>query len=285
MHELAKFAMRGPRQAVMLAGISVLIPMMFWVGAAIIGLTTLRKGSGQGFVIFAWASIPALGWWFSMQDPGALIVLFSAWLMSSVLRYSVSWQLTLVTGGVISLATGILAPFIMPELIDALMELTDQVFRELAEQSQQEYNAELQSEFQSLMIASFAASFYGMAIASVFVARSWQSQLYNPGGWREEFHQLRLSPKLLMGMLFFVAVAPSIGIDWALVMMVVTIPILVCGLALVHGVIGKKRLNGQWLFGFYISVVILFPTVLILTTMLAVIDSLVNFRSRIQVPE
>lgn len=282
MHELVKFAMRGPKQAIIIASISVLIPMMFWFGAGIIGLITLRKGLTQGLVVFSWTIIPALVWWFSVQDPGALIVLLSTFVMSVVLRYTVSWQSTLAVGGLIALVTGMLAPYIMPEMIDILMEMASQIFQDLAESSQQEYNAEFQESFRTLMIASFAASFYGMAVGSVFIARSWQAQLFNPGAWREEFHQLRMNPRFMVVLLSLVAILPAIGIDSTLFMMIAIVPVLVCGIALVHGVIGKKQMGGHWLFGFYISAVMLFPTVLMLLAFLAMLDSLVNFRSRIQ---
>ena len=282
MHELVKFAMRGPRQAVILASFSILVPMMFWYGAAIIGLVTLRKGLTQGLIVFAWTIIPALAWWFSVQDPGALIVLLSTLLMACALRYTVSWQSTLVVGGIISLIAGILTSYIMPDLIDALMDAATPIFQELAEKSQQQYSVDHSGMFRSLMVASFAASFYGMSVGSIFLARSWQSQLFNPGGWREEFHQLRLSPRFLMAILLFVVVAPSIGIDSILAMMIASVPVLVSGFALVHGIVGKKQMGGQWLFGFYLSVVMLFPTVLVLLMFVAMLDSLVNFRSRIQ---
>jgi len=282
MHELVKYVMRGPKQAILLASISVLIPMMFWFGAATIALVTLRQGFRQGLVVFIWAVIPALGWWFSLQDPGALIVLFMSLVMASILRYTVSWQGTLAAGGVISLVTGLLAPHIMPELIDMLMEMGEVMLQELAKNAPEDYDTTLDGAFRSLMIASFAASFYGMAVASVFLARSWQSRLFNPGGWQEEFHQMRLSPRFIIGIALIVMIAPSLNIEPALVMMITAIPLLVCGLALVHGVIGKKKLGGQWIFGLYVSAFILFPTVLILLVVLALLDSLVNFRSRIQ---
>jgi len=202
--------------------------------------------------------------------------------MASILRYTVSWQGTLAAGGVISLVTGLLAPYIMPELIDMLMEMGEAMLQELAKNAPEDYDTTLDSAFRSLMIASFAASFYGMAVASVFLARSWQSRLFNPGGWQEEFHQMRLSPRFIIGIALIVMIAPSLNIEPALVMMIAAIPLLVCGLALVHGVIGKKKLGGQWVFGLYVSAFILFPTVLILLVMLALLDSLVNFRSRIQ---
>ena len=274
--------MRGPKQAKLLASISVMLPMMFWFGAATIALITLRQGLSQGLVVFIWTIIPALGWWFGLQDPGALIVLISTLVMAGVLRYTVSWQSTLVAGGVISLVTGMLAPYIMPEMIDMLMEMGEVMIQELAKTAPEEYNTTLDSAFRSLMVASFAASFYGMAVGSVFLARSWQARLYNPGGWQEEFHQMRLSSRFVIGVALAVMFASAINIEPILVLMIATVPFIVCGLALVHGVIGKRKLGGQWIFGLYASVFILFPTVLILLVVLALLDSLVNFRSRIQ---
>lgn len=282
MHELAKLAMRGPWQAAILASVSVMIPMMFWFGAAIVGLITLRKGLNQGLNVFIWASIPALGWWSAMQDPGALVVLISVLLMAAVLRSTVSWQVTLMVGGGISLATGILAPYIMPELIDTLMELTEAFFHQLAQESQQEYDATLEQGFRLLMVASFAASFYGMAIGSLFVARSWQASLFNPGGWKQEFHQLRLSGRSVLAIVVLVGIAPMLGVNPALVMMVSIVPVLVCGFALVHGVIAKRKLGGHWLVGVYISSILLFPTVLMLIAILALLDSVFDFRARVQ---
>lgn len=282
MHELVKYVMRGPKQAILLASISVMLPMMFWFGAATIALITLRQGLSQGLVVFIWTIIPALGWWFGLQDPGALIVLVSAFAMAAVLRYTVSWQSTLVTGGVISLLAGLLAPYIMPEMIDLLMEMGEVMIQELAKTAPEEYDTVLDSAFRTLMIASFAASFYGMAVGSVFLARSWQARLFNPGGWQEEFHQMRLNPRFVLGIFVAVFFASIINIEPVLVLMIATVPLIVCGLALVHGVIGKRKLGGQWIFGLYASVFILFPTVLILLVVLALLDSLVNFRSRIQ---
>jgi len=279
---LAGYIMRGRKQAAIFATVATLIPMMFWFGAAAIALVTLRHGLSQGLAVFVWAIIPAMGWWLGWQDPGALIVLLSTLVMASVLRYTVSWQSALVAGGVVSLVTGLLVPSLMPELINALMTLADEVFRELAREAQVEYDDQIQGSFRSLMIASFASSFYGMAVGSLFLARSWQSRLFNPGGWQQEFHLMKLSPGLVAALVLAQVVAPILGIDSVLVMMIAVIPAVVCGLALVHGLISKKKLGGQWLFGFYFSVVMLFPTFLMLLVFLALLDSLVDFRKRIQ---
>ena len=282
MRDLAAYVMRGPKQAAMVALLSTLIPMMFWLGAAVVGLVTLRQGASKGMAVLVWAILPALGWWVGMQDPGAFIVLMSVFVMASVLRMTVSWQSTLVAGVVASVLVGLIVPWVMPELIDTLVGMADQVFRNLAEDAKLEYDDRLQASFRSLMIASFAASFFGMALGALCLSRSWQSQLYNPGGWRQEFHSLRLSFKTMLVLLGLLVIIPVFGADASLVMVVLVVPVTLCGIALVHGVIGKKNLGGQWLFGFYLLVVMLFPTVLMVVAMMALLDSVFDFRRSIE---
>jgi len=281
MHELAKIAMRGPTQAIILASISMLIPMMFWFSAAIVALVTLRKGFNQGAVVFFWTVLPAMVWLLSVQDPGALIVLALAFLMANILRITSSWQATLVSGALISLILGWISPYIMPGLIETLMSLADEFFKELAKQSNQDYNGEMQEGFQSLMIAGFASSFYGIAIGSVCMARSWQARLFNPGGWQEEFYQIRMQPRLLFLVLLLIAIAPALGLNAAVVVFTAVMLLIFSGIALVHGLIAKKKMTVQWLIGFYFSVFVLFPTVIMLVATMAVIDSFIDFRSRV----
>ncbi|MFT6906872.1 MAG: hypothetical protein ACJAS1_003544 [Oleiphilaceae bacterium] len=284
MHELAKISMRGPTQAILLASISMLVPMMFWFSAAVVALVTLRKGFNQGAVVFFWTVLPAMVWLLSVQDPGALIVLALSFLMANVLRVTSSWQVTLVSGSLVSLILGWISPYIMPDLIELLMSLADEVFKELAKQSDQEYNGEMQEGFQSLMIAGFASSFYGIAIGSVCLARSWQARLFNQGRWQEEFYQIRIQPRLLFMVLSLIVITSILGLNVAVVIFTAIILLMFSGIALVHGLIAKKKMTIQWLIGFYVSIFVLFPTVLMLVAAAAVIDSFIDFRSRISEP-
>lgn len=281
MHELAKLSMRGPTQAIILACISMLIPMMFWFSAAVVALVTLRKGFNQGAVVFFWTILPAMVWLFAVQDPGALIVLVLSFLMANILRITMSWQITLVSGALVSLILGWLSPYIMPDLIEVLMDLADEFFKELAKQSDQEYSGQMQDGFQSLMIAGFASSFYGIAIGSVCMARSWQSKLFNPGGWQEEFYNIRIQPRLLLLVLVLIVITPALGLNTAVVVFTAIILLIFSGIALVHGLIAKRKMTSQWLIGFYVSIFLLFPTVLMLVAAVAVIDSVIDFRSRV----
>lgn len=281
MHELAKVAMRGPTQAILIACIAMLVPMMFWFSAAVVALITLRKGFNQGAVVLFWAALPGMVWLLSVSDPGPLIVLMLAFVMANVLRLTASWQYTLVVGGAISLLLGWLAPYIMPNVIELLMGFADEFFKELAKQSDQVYNGEMQQEFKSLIVAGFASSFYGGAIGSICLARSWQAKLFNPGGWQDEFYQIRIQPRLLVIGLLLAMITPLIGINATVIVFVFVVALIFSGIALIHGLIAKKKMTVHWLIGFYLSIFLLFPTVLFAVAIIAVVDSVVDFRSRV----
>ena len=201
--------------------------------------------------------------------------------MANVLRLTSSWQYTLVVGGVVSLLLGWLAPYIMPNVIELLMSFADEIFKELAKQSDQVYTGEMQQELKSRIVAGFAASFYGIAIGSLCLARSLQAKLFNPGGWQEEFYQIRVQPRLLLLGLLLSVIAPTAGLDATVVVFVLVVALIFSGIALVHGLVAKKKMTVHWLISFYFSMVLLFPTVFFVVVILAVIDSIVDFRSRI----
>lgn len=282
MRELARFAMKGPRNAAGVAFVACLVPMMFWLGAATVALVTLRHGTAKGLNVFVWAAIPALGWWLGLQDPTALVVLISTFALAEVLRISVSMRRTLLFGFGLSILIGVLTPVLMPEAIEMLLTVTDELLKQLAEDAQLQVDDELKSSFYALLIASFAASFFAMSIGSLFLARSWQSALFNPGGWREEFHQLRMSSMDMTVIIIVMLIGPAIGLDGYLLVFSGLVPILMCGFALVHGVIGKKNLGGQWMIGFYALVIVLFPTFLAIVALMALLDSAIDIRSKVQ---
>src|SRR5690606_38868442 len=47
-----------------------------------------------------------------------------------------------------------------------------------------------------------------MALVGLMIGRSWQAGLYNPGGFRDEFHRLRPSPLAAGGLLVLTLFSP-----------------------------------------------------------------------------
>lgn len=282
MRELAQFAMKGPRYAAGIALVACMVPMMFWIGAATLALVTLRHGASQGLNVFAWAAAPSLAWWLGLHDPTAMVVLVSTFAMAMVLRASVSMRKTLLFGFGFSIVLGVLTPVLMPETIELLLSATDEILKQLAADAELEVTDELVTSFQALLVAFFAASFFVMSIVSLFIARWWQAALFNPGGWREEFHQLRLGSFEMAVIIAAMLLGPSIGLDGYILLFSGLVPIVVCGLALVHGLVGKKNLGGHWMVGFYVLAVVLFPTLIAIVALLAMLDSAIDIRSRVQ---
>src|SRR5690606_39352678 len=84
-----------------------------------------------------------------------------------------------------------------------------------------------------------------MALISLMIGRYWQGGLYNPGGFRQEFHQLRLPVMSSIGLLVLVVLAPQ----WASLAMlspVSSVPLLIGGRALPRGGVGARDLGRGW---------------------------------------
>lgn len=119
-----------------------------------------------------------------------------------------------------------------------------------------------------------------LSLMSLFFARSLQSRLYNPEGWRKEFHQLRFTRIGLLTLLFGILGCTSL-VEFQYWTWLFALPLLVSGVAIVHSCANIKKLNGQWLIGFYIILIIFAPLIPILI-LLVMIDHWIDVRGRLQ---
>lgn len=282
MRALAEFLMRGPKQAVIVAVVAAALPLMFWLSAAVLTLVTLRKGVGQGLTVLAWALLPAVAWWIRLGDPGTLLVLVFSWVMAVVLRQTISWEKALIAGVITAVLTGALMPTLLPEVIQQLTTMAKEIYNQIDPEMVKQLSGELEPMFTSLMVGSLAATYFALAIGSVLLARSWQSTLYNPGGFRKEFHSFKLSPVFSLCAIGLILFGPAISLNAVLLVLVVSIPLTLAGIALVHGSVAKRNLGGHWLFAFYMTALILGPSLLLLIIFMAILDSWFDFRGRIE---
>ncbi|WP_165857037.1 hypothetical protein [Marinobacter sp. JSM 1782161] len=280
MRALAQFAMRGPLQASGVAAVATAVPLLFWIGAAVVGLVILRLGISQGLNVGLWALLPALGWSWLGNDPTALFVLIQVVLMVSVLRLSVSWEKTLLTGSGLALATGVLLPALFPQLLNDLVATGVAFYQQYNPEVAGELGGRLESVVAQVMSASMAGTYLLIAVAVALLARSWQSGLYNPGGFRAEFHGLRLSRPVAVLCVAVMFGAPLLGLNSVLVGWAAAVPLMIAGLALIHGMIGARKMSIQWLVLFYIALVLLSPSLMLLLLILAFVDSWLDFRGR-----
>lgn len=282
MRALAQFVMRGPVQAAGVAVVAASLPLMSWLSAAVVSLVLLRVGLTQGLSAGLWAVLPALGWLWLGDGPSTLVVIIEALMMASVLRLTVSWEKALLAGVVLGLISGLVIPALMPDLMAQLVDAGTRFYQDLEPGVAKQLGDQLQPTVRSMLEASMGASYLAIAIASLALARLWQAQLYNPGGFRKEFHGFRLSGPVSVGVLVAMFALPAMGMNSILVVMVLGVPLFLAGLALVHGLVARKRLGVQWLVLFYVALVLLGPSLLLLLLVLAVIDSWLDIRSRVK---
>lgn len=282
MRALAQYVMRGPLQAGGVAAVTTAVPLLFWIGAAVVGLVILRLGISQGLNVGLWALLPALGWsWFG-QDPTALAVLLQVMLMASVLRTTSSWERALLGGSFLAIVTGLMLPVVYPGLLDDLVQAGVSFYEQYNADVAQSLGGNLEQVIRDTMNASMAGTYLATGIGMTMLARAWQAGLYNPGGFRKEFHALRLSPAVAVVCAITMVIGPVLGLNSMLLAWVAGTPLFLASLALVHGIVGRKKLSGQWLVLFYIALVLLGPSLMILLVVLAFVDSWLDIRGRMK---
>lgn len=285
MRALAQYVMRGPLQAGGVAAVTTAVPLLFWIGAAVVGLVILRLGISQGFNVALWALLPAIGWsWFG-QDPTALAVLLQVMLMALMLRTTQSWEKALLGGSFFAIVTGLVLPLMYPALLDELVRTGVSFYEQYNAEVARALGDNLETVIRNTMNASMAGTYLATGIGVTLLARAWQAGLYNPGGFRKEFHALRLSPVVSIVCAVTMLAGPVLGLNTMLLAWIAGTPLFLAGLALVHGVVGRKKLSGHWLVLFYVALVVSGPSLMILLIVMAFVDSWLDIRRRIKPAE
>ena len=285
MLTLAKWIMGGPLQALAAAAVLALLPGFGWASAAIVALVALRKNIGDAVIPFAGAMLVAVLVHWSAGDITQVGTVLAALVASLVLASSRSLGWALLALGLSSALYIVLVLNLAPGMISNLVDLFQPTFDEFVAQLKAA-NPEAESVFEQMDVRHVVLE--GMvwvttagATAALLVARWLQARLYNPGGFRQEFHSLRLMPAVAAALALLLYLGQSFP-QARLILPCVAIPMLMAGLALVHGVLGMKQNNGPLLVFFYVGLILTSWVGMMVLVAAAVIDSFVDFRKRIQ---
>lgn len=276
MRALAEFVMKGRKQATMAVILLGLIPLLNLLNPVIVGLIMLRKGAREAALILAWAILP-IGGWAIAGNIVPLIMLLGISGLAWLLRETESWEFTLLA----AILIGIAVEFYLrmrPEMLDLLFAQVDTY---LANNNLQQMQQGVQVEEFRRFITSLIGSVYMfLAVMLLILSRWMQATLFNPGGFRKEFHSLRIKQKLalvLVGLMLMANFGIAIPSTW---MLYLVLPLVFSGIAVIHAVVAMKKLSSMWLTAFY--VLIMLPIVVEMVVLLALIDSWYDFRSRLQ---
>ncbi|MEL0167805.1 MAG: hypothetical protein VW877_06700 [Pseudomonadaceae bacterium] len=284
MQGLAEFILRGRRQATLVVGLSIAVPMLFWFGAVAMALVLLRRGWSEGLPVLVWGALPAVAWAL-LGDPTPLMVLLGCSALALLLRQRGEWSLVTLATAPLGL---VFAVVLLVTLQGPLQDVAEQIrsalpgmLTELSADVDEVALARLEALMVPLLAGLMGATHAAMTLVCLILARAWQARLFNPGGFRSEFHRLRLAPWMSIALVVLAFVAPQVD-SLAMLAPIATVPLLFAGLALVHGVVGIKRLGIGPLVVLYVLLIFVWQLLYPLIMFLAFIDSLFDFRSRLQ---
>ena len=279
MKAFAQWAMQSRLRATVTAFVCMATPLLFWLGAALVGLVILRQGWREGRNVLAWAVLPAIAW-VSIGDPTPLMAILGVSALAVTLQQTVRLDYTLYLATGLGIVMSFLLPVFMPEFLELVAESTKEVIeKSLADQP--ELMATLEPLFKPMIGGVFSALHTLAIILSLLLARYWQSELYNSGGFGREFKKFRLPAAYSAPVVALMFVTTSISPELVRMLPVLTVIMMLAGLSLLHGLATLKAGSG-WMVPVYVALFIFGPYIYTLLIFLALLDSAMNFRKRVK---
>lgn len=278
---LAEFILRGRIQAIAATLLGNFFPFM---GPSAVALVCLSKGILQSFWVVMWVSLPLLLLHNISADNPLLIGISVASLGLMVVAATVhqalaSWQWTILATLAASVLVALSFGFLMATSIDNLMQQVAALIEQISAMQDKPLQEVVLSKSSLLGVVALVLS-VGCVI-SMLIARWWQSLVYNPGGFQEEFHNFTIESKtavVLVGVMLAGMLLPKEHVYW---ITLPTIPLLFSGIALIHYWVKLSQLGGHWLVLFYLSPFLVGTLVAMFLVGLALGDSLLDIRGRL----
>ncbi|MNN08244.1 hypothetical protein D3C81_1210940 [compost metagenome] len=231
----------------------------------------------------AWALLPTLLWWY-FGEPRPLLVLFGTLVLAVVLRASVSWTRVLLASVLLGVLYGVIIDAVFGEVVkrnaSELLELMPQMLGENYRQMTADEKAQIGELLAPVLTGLMAGLLQLLSLLCVLLGRYWQALLYNPGGFGREFRAVRLPAPMAVSLLVGIFLLPGLSIELAMLTPLCSVPLAFAGVALLHGLVAQQRLARFWLVGLYVSLLLFMQLVYPLLVVLAVVDSLFDFRGR-----
>lgn len=281
MGALARYIMRGRIQAVTIALLGSWVPL---ISQAALGLVTLRKGWQEGLIVTMWAMLPALaGLWLGNVGIAvayaSVAVILVGYALAIVLRVSVSWPVTLASTVVLSILTALGILWLAPDLVGEIQSF----FKALLVDPEAPEGSEAENiivQFTATKASGMVAFWVGVSsIGGLLIGRWMQAIVYNPGGFQQEFHLLRLNPQVALACLAGIAYCLWSGAEYSFWANLFSLPLALAGLGLVHHAIASWGGGVAAVLAMYLVLIIFGPTGIVVS-LLGFTDVWLNYRER-----
>ncbi len=274
MRALASFIMRGRVQATLVVVISAVLPLLFWLSAAAGSLVLLRRGFKDATSVIVGGLLAGLAVWV-MGDPITFLVIAGALALAAMLRAEHPWSRVLLASAVFAVAFSLVLDLALAQTFDVLAKAFAEAMPKI--EGQPVLSGEL---IRPVLVASTAVTVQLFSVLALMLARYWQAALYNPGGFGREFRELKLPKQTMAVLVAVMVVAPFIGPQFIILASASSLVLVLAGIALMHGLVAQGRLAGFWLVGMYVTLPLIMQLIYPLLMVLAIVDSLIDFRGR-----
>ena len=257
MRGLAEFIMRGRWQALAVAVLGSVLVIAAPMSAAAIALVTMAQGMRNGTWVALWALLPALllGW--VSGDYGTGFLLLSVYVGAAVLAQTLSLSLALIAIIPVSAVGGFVLLTFNTAFLEAMLSMLDAWIAALQSESPETGDSLNALRPTANQVAGLMATGNALlASLSLLLGRYWQSALFKPGAFGEEFRALKL-PGALTALLVLVAMAGALsGSETAAWSTLAGIPVTLAGFGLFHHIAKRQQLGGTFLTVGYVLWVI-----------------------------
>ena len=285
-----RFVTRSRYHAIGVSALSLLMPPFSFVGGAIIGLATLRYGTGEGFVVLAGSSVvfAAAMWALAGSIAPAMVFVavtgLPALALCALLRATSSQGFVLAAASVAAGAAIMVLHLAVPDPARWWLDMLEATLAirtgDIDPGTLEQLAGLLGTVLTGLPIAVMVTS-----MIVVFLARWGHAALDNPGGFGREFRDLRIGRRFATGAgvvaglaLFAAPEGGGVGHD-LLVLAVAACAIQ--GIALVHGLVALRGGARAWIVAMYASLLLVTPAAVLALSVAGFSDAWLDYRARL----
>lgn len=290
MDWLVAYIMRGRLHAMAVAAtlalVSLFMPPVSIVSSATVALVTLRLGAFEGLWVLSCSSVVAallgvllLGnYQFALLY--ALVLWLPVWLIGIVLRegrhLSLAIEIAVLLGGL-----GVLGYYLYNPAAAVMWQDMIKLMMPAEAPLDAEQKVRVISHY---MTGIAAAGTISSLLFGLFLGRWWQANLYNPGGFRQEFLSLSAHfafTAVSIGIVLLAVISSGTisEISWNLAIVLLVLYALI-GTAVLHAVLASMRMARFSVPMLYITLFMI-PHVIVAVALLGLSDKWLDLRKKI----
>jgi hypothetical protein len=258
-------------------------PLSYIISGAPFGLVTLRKGGVEGLYLLLglflitsiFGNFSRIGFGLGATFAGS--VWLPVWASSMVLRMTESQGLTVLAAGGIGILFILVLAFFNEELTEWWQNWSDTIIENYFTGDEGMQMREILEGVFPLLSGIVSAGIVISLITTVLLARAWQSAMFNPGGFRAEFHRLLLPRWMIFVTLLclILSMAGMEDISWLArnILAVLVVLFVFQGIAGVHRIVHARRMSKNWLIVMYCFLLFI-PQMAIFLACIGIVDVL-----------